>query len=177
GAQAPATPPMPPATAPPDAAPPATAPPATAPPGDAAPPAGSARVHFSPAQVETSWSNNITVALALDGGTDVAAAPMQIQFDPKMLRLNDVARGDFLSSDNQPAVFTKNIMNDTGTVAIQLNRMPGTPGVNGSGVLVTMTFQAVGRGTTVVSVPNLSVRNSQGQVIATASPQLAVNVK
>ena len=53
-----------------------------------------------------------------------------------------MVRGDFLASDGQQPVFTKNIMNDTGTATIQLNRQPGTPGVNGGGVLVTLNFQA-----------------------------------
>src|SRR5207302_11278866 len=119
----------------------------------------------------------LTVGLNLDGGVDVASAPMQIQFDPKVLRLNDVNRGELLSNDSQPPVFTKNIMNDTGTATIQLNRLPGTPGANGSGVLVMLAFQAVGRGATTVTIPSLTVRNSQGQVIATASPTLSVNVK
>jgi general secretion pathway protein D len=117
------------------------------------------------------------VALSLEGGTDVAAAPLQIQFDPKILQLNGVARGDFFSSDGQMPVFTWNILNESGAATIQLNRLPGTPGVNGSGVLITLNFQAVGKGSTTVTIPNLSVRSSQGQVLATGSPQLVVNVK
>jgi general secretion pathway protein D len=117
---------------------------------------------------------SFTIAVQLDGGTDVAAAPMQIQFDPKILHLNDVTRGGFIDGD---ALFTKNIMNDTGVAAIQLNRMPGSPGTSGSGVLVNLNFRAVGRGATAVTIPNLTIRGSQGQVIATASPRLAVNVK
>ena len=53
-------------------------------------------------------------SVQIEGATDVASAPMQIRFDPKMLRLNDVVRGEFLSSDGQQPVFTKNIMNDAG---------------------------------------------------------------
>ena len=55
--------------------------------------------------------------------------------------------------------------------------MPGTPGVNGSGVLVTLNFQAVSKGTTAVTISNLSVKNSQGQAIAAGTPRLTVNVK
>ncbi|HEV3197211.1 MAG TPA: cohesin domain-containing protein [Bryobacteraceae bacterium] len=170
-----------PSTAP--AAAPGLAPPATAPPATASP-AGAdstqkpgARVHFSPSQQDTSQSSNFMVALSLEGGTDVAAAPLQIQFDPKILQLNGVARGDFFSSDGQMPVFTWNILNESGAATIQLNRLPGTPGVNGSGVLITLNFQAVGKGSTTVTIPNLSVRSSQGQVLATGSPQLVVNVK
>jgi general secretion pathway protein D len=163
----------PPATAPLVGGPPATAPPAAA---DSTQKPG-ARVHFSPSQVDSSQSNSFIVALSLEGGADVAAAPLQIQFDPKILRLNDVARGDFFSSDGQQPVFTKSILNDSGLATIQLNRLPGTPGANGAGVLITLNFQTVGKGATTVTIPNLSVRSSQGQVLATGSPQLVVNVK
>jgi general secretion pathway protein D len=122
-------------------------------------------------------SGRITVALIVEGGNDVASAPLQIQFDPKVLHLDDVGRGDFFSRDGQQPVFTKNILNDTGTAAITLNRPPGTPGATGAGVLITMIFQAVGRGSTTISIPNLSLRNTQGQVVASGSPQLTVNVK
>jgi general secretion pathway protein D len=151
-------------------APPATAPPATA-------PAGNMRVYFQPSQATASPSERITVSLLVEGGDDVAAAPMQIQFDPKFLRLNNVSLGDFLSKDGRQPVFTKNILNDTGVAVIQLNRPPGSRGVGGSGTLVTLNFQAVARGATVVTVPHLAVRNAQGAVVSNSTPQLTVIVK
>jgi general secretion pathway protein D len=168
----------PPATAPP-MAPPATAPPMTAPPAEtpASPPSGNARVVFSPAQVESRVASQLAVSVLIDGASDVASAPLTIQYDPKMLRLNDVVRGDFMASDGQQPVFTKNIMNDTGAAVIQLNRQPGTPGVSGSGVLVTLNFTTLARGLTVVNLPNLAVRNSQGQPVAGGAPQLSISVR
>jgi general secretion pathway protein D len=197
----------PPATAPPATAPPATAPPATAPPAPAPPatalagpgfapappgpggapvppgpggtpaPAGNMRVYFAPSQATASPSESITVSLSIDGGADVASAPIEIQFDPKFLRLNDVFLGDFLSKDGRQPVFTKNILNDTGVAIIQLNRPPGSPGVGGSGTLVSLNFQAVARGATVVTIPHLAVRNAQGTVVSNSTPQLSVTVK
>jgi hypothetical protein len=122
-------------------------------------------------------SSQVIAQVMLEGGTDVAAAPLSIQFDPKILRLNDVTRGEFMASDGQQPVFTKNIMNDTGVATIQLNRQPGTPGVNGSGVLVTLNFTAIGRGITVVNIPGLTVRNSQGQALPAGNPQLQIAVR
>jgi general secretion pathway protein D len=142
-----------------------------------APAAGTARVQFSTPTVQASVGNPVTVSLTLDGGTDIAAAPLQISFDPKVLKLNDVTRGDFLSNDGQQPIFTKNIMNDSGTATIQLSRQPGTPGVNGSGTLVTLQFQAVGKGTSMVFVPNLIVRNSRGQTVVDGSPRMTVSVQ
>jgi general secretion pathway protein D len=151
-----------------------TAPPAETP---ASPPSGNARVVFSPAQVESRVASQLAVSVLIDGASDVASAPLTIQYDPKMLRLNDVVRGDFMASDGQQPVFTKNIMNDTGAAVIQLNRQPGTPGVSGSGVLVTLNFTTLARGLTVVNLPNLAVRNSQGQPVAGGAPQLSISVR
>jgi len=180
----------PPATAPPATAPPATAPPATAPPvpggapapplpgfRPATPPSGGTRVYFEPAQATANPSERLTVSLFIEGGVDVASAPIEIQFDPKLLRLNDASLGDFFAKDDQQPVFTKNILNDTGVAMIQLNRPPGSHGGGVSGKLVTLNFQAVARGTAVVTIPHLAVRNAQGAVISNSTPQLTVTVK
>jgi general secretion pathway protein D len=160
---------------PPGVAPPAAAPPAAV--DSNTPPAGSARVQFSPQQVETRVGGQLSVSLMLEDGTDVSSAPLLIQYDPKILKMTDVQRGDFLSSDGQQPVFSKNIMPDTGMAAVQLNRQPGTPGVNGAGILAVINFQAVGRGSTTVSAPNLIVRNSHGQPVSSGSPKVAVSVQ
>ena len=40
-------------------------------------------------------------------------------------------------------------------------------------MLTTLIFQAVAKGSTTVTVPNLTVRNAQGQVVFSGSPQVA----
>lgn len=199
----PVTPPSP-STPPPGAAPPAPgsaagAPPATAPPlppGLAPPPTGGAAapgapappappqpaaqgvVRFNPPQADVSANANFGAALVLDGGSDVFSAPIQVSFDPKMVRLNDVTLGDFMGADGQQPVFSKNIQNDTGQATIQLNRLPGAPGVTApSGILVFLNFQAIGKGSTTIRAPGITVQNSQGQAVATGSPQMTVNIR
>ena len=102
---------------------------------------------------------------------------MQIQFDPKILRLNDITLGDLMSQGGQAPVLTKNILNDAGAATVQLARPGGSAGASGDGVLVTLNFQAVGRGNTSITIPNLTVFNSQGQPTLNGSPQLTVNIK
>jgi hypothetical protein len=58
-----------------------------------------------------------------------------------------------------------------------LNRPPGASGANGSGTLLTFNFSAIAPGSTQVTAPNVTLRNSQGAAAATGSPQLTVNVK
>lgn len=181
---APAAPPTPAPAAPPAGRPSPTVPPAfpvtpplapfnpLAPP--AAPPPGTASVRFVPAQVAAAANSSFNVTVSLQGGNDVTSTPIQIQFDPKIVKLNDVMPGDFLTQGGVQPVIAKNIQNDSGTATIQLSRQPG---VSGSGNLATLNFQAVGRGNTIVSITSSSVTNSQGQVAGLGTAQLAVQVQ
>jgi general secretion pathway protein D len=163
---------------PPPAAAPAPGPPPgvpfnpPAPPPAAAP--GTASVAFRPAQVAAELSSTFSVAVTLQGGVDVTSAPMQIQFDPKVVRLNDVTAGDFLAQGGVQPVLAKNIENDSGTATIQLSREGG---VSGTGTLAILNFQAVARGGTIVAIPDLRVLNSQGQVVGGGNVQLAVEIR
>ena len=181
---APPSPPSPPPAVPPalPSPPPAAAPAPGSPPGapfnpPAPPPAeapGTASVAFRPAQVAAVLSSTFSVAVTLQGGMDVTSAPMQIQFDPKVVRLNDVTAGDLLAQGGVQPVLAKNIENDSGTATIQLSRESG---VSGTGTLAILNFQAVGRGSTIVAIPDLRVLNSQGQVVGGGNVQLAVEIR
>jgi hypothetical protein len=94
-----------------------------------------------------------------------------------VLKLTDVVQGSLMSSDGQQVTFTKNILNDTGEADITLNRLPGTGGVTGSGMLLTLSFTTLARDTTSVSIPAFSPSNSQGQPISNSSPLLTVTVR
>jgi general secretion pathway protein D len=138
---------------------------------------GSARVYFAPAQADGAVGAPLTVALHLDNAADPATAPMFVQFDPKALKLTDVQPGDLLGSGPQIA-FSKTIHNESGQAAIELKRQQHAPLPSAaSGTLVTLVFQPLAAGSTTVTMPSLAVRNSEGQVIASASPQLTINVK
>jgi hypothetical protein len=130
-----------------------------------------------PPQASAEVNGTVTVSLMVENAADLASTPMQIRFDPKVLRLNDVARGNLLTSDGQQVAFSKNILNDTGEATVNVSRFPTTGGVSGSGSIVTLVFQAVGRGEATVAVPHLVLRNSQSRPILTATPQFTVTVK
>ena len=118
-----------------------------------------------------------TVNLVMKNAADLFSAPLQIKYDPKMLKLNDVTQGNLMGSDGQQATFTKNIQNDTGEADITLNRLPGTGGVTGSGILATLSFTTLGRGAATVSAAAFSPSNSQGQPITNSSPLVTVNIR
>jgi general secretion pathway protein D len=145
-------------------------------PTPAAQPQGTANVTFEPSRLDKTVGSQFNVAVTVQNVKDLFNAPMTIKYDPKILRLNDVAQGNLLSAGG-PAVFTKNIQNDAGEADIAVTRPPGSGGVSSSGTLITLTFTALAPGTASVTVDSFRPTNSQGQVIDTTSPVLTVNVK
>ncbi|MGB9605361.1 MAG: cohesin domain-containing protein, partial [Bryobacteraceae bacterium] len=135
------------------------------------------RLLLRPADVTVQQGATFTVQLEAENVQNLFSSPFRVQFDPQMLRLSEVQPGGLLSGDGKQIVFTRNILNDSGDAIVNLNRVPGSGGINGSGVLAVLVFQAVGRGATVVSFPGLLLRNYQLQPIPVEAPQLKVTIQ
>lgn len=135
------------------------------------------RARFAEPRVQAPLSAAVTLSLELDNAADIAQAPMKITWDPKILRLNEAEKGTLLSGDGQQPMFTRNIRNDAGEASIVLSRLPGAGGVTGSGPLVKLTFQAVGKGTTEVKVVDLNLRTTQMQPVNIEAPTAQVEVQ
>ncbi len=134
-------------------------------------------LRFDPPALEGRRGDTLVATLELQNGTDVYNAAMRFQFDPQQLRLIEVRQGGFLSGDGQQVIFTRNILNDAGSASIVLNRLPGAGGISGSGSLVELVFQAVGTGTSQVSVPEITIRDSSMQPVNVAAPVLEVRLE
>jgi general secretion pathway protein D len=117
------------------------------------------------------------VQLVLENVSDLYTAPVKLKFDPKILRLTSIKAGQLMSADGQKINFTESTMNDTGEATVTLNRLPGTGGVAGSGPILSLTFQAIGRGTSNVAVTEAGVKNLQLQPIPVSSPSVSINVQ
>jgi general secretion pathway protein D len=171
------------ATAP--AAPPVGLPPATAPvilpPSPTQPaanqPAGAPRVLFLPSQLEMQVNSSMNVTLRAENISNLASVLAQLKFDPAVLKIIDVTSGDLVQRTGPALTPTKNILNDTGEATVSVIRDPDAPGVNGSGGLITISFQAVGRGTTTVALQQFTLKTTGGEPLATNTPSLTVNVR
>ncbi len=183
------TPPVAPlATAPPLPGPPATAPragpPATAPPFSLpgiASATGPAHISFLPATVDAQLNSSITVTLYGDNINNMASVAAQLRYDPRILRVNNMVAGDLPQrgiAETARAEPSKNILNDSGQADVSVGRGAAGGGISGGGGLVTVVFQAVGRGNTSVSISSLALRNAAGDSIGATTPApLVVNVK
>jgi general secretion pathway protein D len=164
------------------AAPPAATPgtpgaPGTTPAVTPATPGGPAGLAFNPPNIQANLSSKVTIALQARNMTDLASVPVKVRWDPKVLRLEMISPGALLSQDGKIAAPSLDIRNDTGDASIEVNRVAGAGGVNGTGPLLQLTFTAVGKGTTTVSVTEAPLKNSAQQPITVLSPSVSVVVQ
>jgi general secretion pathway protein D len=116
------------------------------------------------------------VPVVLLGGTDVAAVPLQISYDPAKLALVNVTAGDLLSRDGQ-AVALVHRDDGPGSIMINAQRPPGAAGVSGAGVVCVLSFQAKAAGNSEIAITHPGAVNSAQQQLPAKGAKLSVQVK
>ncbi len=155
------------------AAPAAPATPQATAPVTPAVPGGAMRLSFVPPAVQAQVSAAVVVGLQVDNAADLAAVPVKLTWDPKILRLNQVTPAGLMAQPggNPPSL---DIRNDAGEATIEMSR---STGVNGSGLLMQFSFTAVGRGMSTLSLTEINLRDSQRKPITVTAPSLPVTVQ
>ena len=102
---------------------------------------------------------------------------MRFGWDPRILRLIDIQKETFLQGDGQDLIFSRNIRNDVGQAAVNISRFPGTGGIDGNGLLVTLVFEGLNNGTTKVQARATGARDVTGQTVQVNKAELKINVQ
>jgi general secretion pathway protein D len=116
------------------------------------------------------------VPVVLSAGNDIAAVPMQVQFDPSKLALVNVDRGDYLARDGQSVTLIHR-EDEAGNVTINATRPPGAAGVNGSGTVCILTFQAKATGQSSIAIIHAAPTNSAQKQLPAQGGQVMVQVQ
>ena len=168
---------------PPVASPPPPVPPSLAPQGQAASPAplGGAQNHavsmqLVPPATPSKMGSTLQVAVNLSGGQDVFSVPMMLHYDSSKLSLINVDTGGFLGRDGQ-AIALVHRDDGNGMVVVSASRPPGVAGINGSGTVCLLTFQAKAPGDAALNIVRASVKNSAQQAAEIAGSQAWVHVQ
>jgi hypothetical protein len=89
--------------------------------------------------------------------TRLAGLQMEIAFDPAILAAVKVEKGSFVLSKDMVSATEPEINNNTGLITKIVYVKPGQDGVSGSGVLVTITFNAIGVGESPIRLQNVKL--------------------
>jgi general secretion pathway protein D len=124
-------------------------PPATAPPDNAT------RFTFTPASVDAQLGSQVSVTLYGENVPSLASLTAHLQFDQRLLRINNIVPTDMARQNGSEPKVTENILNDTGQADIAIATGPDGNAISGSGGLFSVVFQAIGRGNAVVTASRL----------------------
>jgi general secretion pathway protein D len=116
------------------------------------------------------------IPVVLNGGTDIASVPLQIDYDPAKLSLINVDSGNFLDRDGQPVALVHRD-DGPGHLTIVASRPPGAAGVSGTGVVCILGFQAKAPGESVVAITRPGAVTSSQQQLAVQGGQVTIQVK
>ncbi len=130
----------------------------------------------SPSSSTPAVGSTFQVSVTAANAHDLSEVPLQLHFDPRVLTLVNVDSGDLLGKDGQ-AVALVHRDEGNGTVTISASRPPQTAGVNGSGVVCTLTFKAAAAGDSPVSLVKIGAKDSKGATLPAIGTQGVVHVK
>jgi general secretion pathway protein D len=133
-------------------------------------------INVVPATMTQAVGSTFQVAVMASNAHDLFAAPMQMQFDPKVLQLVNVDAGEMLQRDQQ-AIALVHRDEGNGAVTISASRPPGAKGIDGQGTICTLTFKAIAPGDATLALVRVGLKNSQQKDIASVPHQAVVHVK
>lgn len=110
-----------------------------------------------------------TVPVSVTGVSQLGALTLTITYDPKVLKATNVSMGPFMSQGGITPTFVPKIDTATGRIDIAISRGGTNPGASGTNMLVGIMFQAVGAGTSSISVTGTALTPA-GQVIPIQMP-------
>ncbi|GFO70264.1 hypothetical protein GMLC_38430 [Geomonas limicola] len=162
----------------------AAVPPAAAPPVQKAPVAPAGRQPAStvpvvlkldaPASVKV--QDQFTVQINETGASDLYASVFVVNY-PANLEVATQAEGVVLKQNGAPTVFQTFNDKKKGQLWVSLSRVSGAQGASGNGVLATVTFRALEKGSATLNVANTNFSNKAGQPFIVNSSTALIEVK
>jgi general secretion pathway protein D len=138
---------------------------------------GQARLRFEPTTVSIKSGEKTTVGIAVQDVRDLYSVPVILQYDPKIISIEDVHQGVFLSSGTQPLTMVQRIDKEHGQVIVSAARMPNTLGVSGSGKVFDVIVRGIAPGSSTISIPQINARDSLQRKIQLATSEVTVTVQ
>jgi general secretion pathway protein D len=131
---------------------------------------------FAPQSAPVASGADFKLPVVLNGGTDIAMVPLQIEYDPAKLSLLNVDKGDFLGRDGQPVSLVHRD-DGPGSIKISASRPPGAAGVSGTGVVCVLTFQAKAAGASTITITRPGAVTSARTQLSAQGGQISIQVK
>jgi hypothetical protein len=117
------------------------------------------------------------VFINVTDAVDLYAFQFDITFDPAILSAQSVAEGPFLPSGGSTFFIPGTIDNSTGSITFTANTLLGAvSGINDGGRLAELEFQAIGQGTSPITLSNVLLLDSNFSEISFSTTDGSIRV-
>lgn len=154
--------------------------PGTTPPSEAPPQPIEGRpafLRFAPERTRLTVGGTATVGVIIENAEDLFSIPLLLQYDPKVISVEEVRHGGFLSGGTQEIAIVQRIDPERGQAIISATRQPNTAGVSGTGTLVGIVVKGLAQGQSSLSIVQVNARNSQQKPLTILTAEGLVRVE
>lgn len=131
---------------------------------------------------EVAVGDTLTLHLNVENVDDFGGWQADLTFDPKILKAVSVTEGDFLKQEDGKTV-DENTFFQEGTIKNQLGKIIGIkslqldgPAVTGPGRLLSVTFTAIGTGTSEITLDNFLAGTRRAEKTRSIPPEMTITV-
>lgn len=136
-----------------------------------------ARLRFAPERSELNVGGTTTIGIIVENADDLFSIPLLLQYDPKVISVEEVRHGGFLSGGTQEIAIVQRIDPERGQAIISATRQPNTAGVSGTGTLVGIVVRGLAAGSSSLSIVQVNARNSQQKPLTILTSEGVVRVQ
>lgn len=137
-----------------------------------------AKIRFEPQTLSLKAGQTATLGVVVENVNDLYSIPMLLQYDPKVISVEEVQHGGFLSGGgSQVIAIPWQVLKDKGQAIISATRPPSTPGVSGSGTLIGVVVKALAPGSTNLSIVQVNAKDSQQKSIPLVTSEATLQVQ
>lgn len=122
-------------------------------------------LRLEPATLQIKVGETGQIKVLVENIQDLFSASLLFRYDPKLLSVEDVQHGDFLSGGTQEVAIVQRIDKEKGQAGIFTTRQPNTAGINGTGVLLTLIVKRLADGPASLQVTEAGTRSSRQKLL------------
>ena len=111
-------------------------------------------IYVSPAHSEADLGGSFSIGIGMSTDENAYAVSFDVYYDNSMLEATGLVDGGFLTQDGTNIYTVKLINNTAGRITYAVTRFNVGTGVNGSGTLLTIAFNAISEGSSAIDLEN-----------------------
>jgi general secretion pathway protein D len=116
------------------------------------------------------------VPVTITGVQQIGTVTLTITYDPKILKATTVSQGTFMQQGGITTTFAPKIDEAAGRIDVPISRPATASGASGTGMLVGVSFQAIGAGSSSIAVSGV-VLTTDGKAVPVQMVPATVTVR